>query len=476
MKKLLAFALCLSLLCGLSSLMLTTYADDPEPSREMPDWIITELSPDQQGNGVGGWSTSSDAMEFIELVNTSGETLNLYDYCLTYNGNNRDSAKFEHYITEITPIKAGDYFDGHEGLDHTYETPLCDLSNKPVNPDTCEVAPGEVVVLWMMYVDAYHAAWNEGKGMSISDFRAFWSIPEDVKVIAVDALGTQKAGGHDKNFNVKNSKVGTYGIAKYTAELDVANEADTDGYEINYWEYDNLVCWATVDFIDQLVDGSKADATFQFTWDFAGYGAIDQSYTYIKGEDYVYDPGRCVLLQTYANATPGYLSTLQKATMGMTLTAGETVNFTDFFEYYYPLLGLGSFEGYIMGDYYYEPNMTFTADTDGVYTVDYKFENDGKSTLLFGTVEETEPPTEAATEAPTETPTELLTETPTEIPTGTESEYAGETTPGTEAAASGSTSTEETTDGGDGGCTSLVTMSCLCLLPLALVVLKKRRG
>ncbi|MGI6166579.1 MAG: hypothetical protein ACOYIA_00345, partial [Eubacteriales bacterium] len=96
-----------------------------------PDWVITEICPDQAGDGTGGWSDGKDVFEFIEIYNNSGATLNLYDYCLTYNGNARTDEKFETLIVEITPFKAGDYLDG-SNLPWSGATNDCgDLSNKP---------------------------------------------------------------------------------------------------------------------------------------------------------------------------------------------------------------------------------------------------------------------------------------------------------------------------------------------------------
>ena len=206
---------------------VSVFADDEVTGQTaQPDWIITEIANDTQGKegNTNGYTpdVTADTFEFIEIYNNSGRELNLYDYALTYNGNARDSSKFEHQITEYTPIKPGDYLDGSTLVPTEATLPFGDLSNRPVNPDTCTVAPGEVVVLWMVYLEAYQARFNGGKGVSMADFRAHWSIPEDVKVIAVDANGNTKNGGHSKNFNVKNSAVGTYGIALQSEELNAA--------------------------------------------------------------------------------------------------------------------------------------------------------------------------------------------------------------------------------------------------------------
>ena len=383
MKKLLSILLA-------SLFVLTSLAMLPVSAEETarPDWIITEICPDQQGRdgNTNGYTSdvTADCFEFIEIYNNSGRELNLYDYAVTYNAATRDEADFENQITEYTPIKGGNYLDGSDLIPTEPTKPFGDLSNKPTNPDTCVVAPGEVVVLWMVYLEAYQARFNDGKGMSMADFRAHWSIPEDVKVIAVDANGNTKNGGHTKNFNVKNSAVGTYGIAKQSAELDAACNVK-DGAMVNgpYWESEDMVCWATVDFTDMLLDGSVANVTYNFTWDFGGYAAKDQAYTYYKDVDYVYDARRCYLVTMYDEATAGTLNPVQKMTLGLELAAGESI-MLDTAIMYYPLLD-ANIDGFKINGKFVKDNATFTAETAGIYTFDYFFEGD---------VEETDPPVE----------------------------------------------------------------------------------
>ena len=388
MKKLLSVILSVCLLLSLFPVVLTAFAEgetDGEPEEttaRMPDWVITEISPDQTGEGTDVYSTSHDVGEFIEICNTSGRTLNLYDYCVVYNGNDRTSDKFERVIVESTPIKPGDYTDGSTFIfTDKADYGVCDLSNKPVNPETCEVAPGEVVVLWMMYSEVYFDIYNEGKGFTLDNFRQLWNIPEGVKVIAVDANGnTAKYGGHGKNFNVKNSAVGTYGIAKYSEELNEAtNVKGSEGLTVNFWECEDLICWATVDFTNQLTEGSIPNNTYQFTWDYAGYAATDGMY--ITDEPYAYAPGRCMLLDAYVDEpTVGSLTLIQKMTFGMPLTAGDSLVYNDAWYYLYvPEAGKGAYEGLNINGILYSRDTTFTATADGVYTFDYKFTEDGQT-------------------------------------------------------------------------------------------------
>ena len=387
MKKLLSILLA-SLFILTSAPVIPVFADEATGQTTPPDWIITEVCPDQQGRdgNTNGYTSdiSADCFEFIEIYNNSGRELNLYDYAVTYNASTRDTEQFENQITEYTPIKGGDYLDGSDLIPTEPTQPFSDLSNKPVNPDTCLVAPGEVVVLWMVYLEAYQARFNNGKGMSVADFRAHWDIPEGVKVIAVDGNGNTKNGGHTKNFNVKNSAVGTYGIAKQSAELDAAcNVKDGPMVDGAYWESEHMVCWATVDFTDMLMDGSVANVTYNFTWDFAGYCTKDQAYTYHKDENYVYDTRRCYLVTMYDEPTAGTLNPIQKMTLGLELAAGESF-MLDTAIIYYPILDT-DIDGFKINGKFFKDNSTFTAETAGVYTFDFFFEGD---------VEETDPPVE----------------------------------------------------------------------------------
>lgn len=196
---------------------------------EAPDWLITKVCPDNSDfedtwpKGAPDNKPNGDIYEAFEIVNISGTTLNLYDYTVTYNGNSRTNAAFEVNVVEQTPFKAGDYRDGST---FSYE-------GMPVNPDTCLVEPGEVVVIWSIFIENWPD--NNGNGAAtFADFRNHWKIPDSVKVIAWDGNSSTGAfqKGHDANFNLKNSGVGSYGIAKISdgivADKDGATPATAD--------------------------------------------------------------------------------------------------------------------------------------------------------------------------------------------------------------------------------------------------------
>ncbi len=506
MKKLLSLLIA-SLLLLSTAVALPVFAEgEATEQAAAPDWIITEIGNDTQGldGNTNGYTAdvTADTFEFIEIYNNSGRELNLYDYALTYNGNARDNKKFEHQITEYTPIKGGDYLDGSNLIPTEPTLPFGDLSLRPVNPETCMVAPGEVVVLWMLYLEAYQARFNDGKGMSVADFRAHWNIPEDVKVIGVDANGNAKNGGHAKNFNVKNSDVGTYGIALQSEELNAAcNVPDSPAVDGNYWESEHLVFWVTMDFTDVIMDGSMPNATYSFTWDFAGYATMDQSYTYINDESYVFDARRGYMLNMYDEPSVGRLNTLQKMTLGVELSEGESYTFSED-TVYIPFLD-ENILGFKVNGELYDDGDTFTAPSAGVYTFDFFFERDivTEAPTEAPTEPDTEAPTEEPTEDPTETPTEpdtearteepteKPTETPTEVPTEEPTEVSTEVPADTlieessdapaesTTAASVESSSEASvgTDAPEGGCGSVVGLALLPCMAMGLIVICKKR-
>lgn len=449
MKKLISLALAVLMLASLSTLavsatdgLLTTTS----AALDMPDWVITEIAPDNAGTGeVGGYSDGKDPFEFFEIYNNSGRTLNLYDYCVTYNGNTRTSDKFETQIVEITPFKAGDFLDGTT-LPWSGQTNECgDLSNKPVNPDTCMVAPGEVVVIWSLFHESYYAMFNEGKGMSINDFRTFWNIPENVKVIAWDGCSNTNHGGNDKNFNLKNSGCGTYGIALYSDALNEAANTASGGeavFAINYTEYAEFACWASLDF-SQIGVTSIGNLSYNFIPDFKGYDAADWGYAP--------DARRALLIEALADPTPGKLNALQKMVLGVALEAGDTLDIS--YLYAPAPQDQGKFEGLVINDRLYTDKEIFTADKAGIYTVDYKYADPNATTQDTTTVAPvtTTTPKDTTTVAPepTTTPQDTTTAAPKDTTTAGKSEKSG--------------------------CGSVVALSLMvCIIPAAVVVCRKK--
>ena len=441
MKKHLAFLI--ALVFAMSAFtMLTVSAEETETAT--PDWIITEVGANQKGKegNTNGYTedVDEDCFEFIEIYNNSGRELNLYDYAITYSNAKRDTAEFENTVQRYTPFLPGEYLDNATLVPNTGI--IGDLSNRPVNPDTCMVAPGEVVVLWMMYYDAYRGAFNDGKGMSMDDFRAHWDIPADVKVIAVDGNGNVNNGGNPKNFNVINSGIGTYGIALQNDAMNDTANAPDGVLEGSYLESSDMIFWATMDYNNVIIFGDEMDnQTINFTWDFGGYAIRDQAVTDCAYEEYAFDARRGYVISACDQPTPGALNAIQKMTLGVALAKGESYAFNDY-NMYWPILG-EKMLGFKINGELYEGAVTFTAPAAGVYSFDYYFEKD-----LTATTEEptTEPITDEVTEVPA---TEQVTEAPT--------------TPETQAEQS------------KGGCGSVLAAALLPCLALAAACIFKKR-
>ena len=451
MKKFLSIIMAICMIASLATLAIsaTDAASKPLYMTEAPEWIITEIGCDQAGDGTGGWSDSLDPFEYYELYNNSGKTLNLYDYGMFYNGVARTAANFETVVYEYTPFLPGLWFDGWTGAaeEWTYEEhAFCGVDNVPKNPDTCEVAPGECVVIWSIFRSAMYATWNDGKGMQIEDFRNFYNIPADVKVICWDGNNaTGGAGGHVKNFTPKNSAVCTYGVCLKSDILDAdANKGTTtqpeDIYEGLWSENAELISWATVDFTSQVTSGPVANMAVNFTLD-PGIGAEEFFYEY--------DARRMMLT--------GSLTTLQKLTLGVAIDAGEKLYVGDNGFYAPYLVDGGDFLGVKINGTLFNSGETVTLEA-GEATFEYAYGTEETTPADTTTAEpssDVTTPEEIATTGPADdvtTPVDTTTATPTTTPT-----------PDTEPTANG---------GGCGGFVALGMMACI--IPAAVVVCKKK--
>ena len=287
MKKIFSLTIILAMLLPLCFIGIS--AEDTTIVNTRPDWLITEICPNTEGSADStfGYINGRDPFEALEIYNNSDHTLDLYDYCLTYNGNVGTSEKFETQIVEITPFltnntwenKPGNYLDGSTATS----------TQMPTNPQYCEVASGECVVIWVMYCEAYYADYSTDgvtTGLSIENFRDFWNIPENVKVIACDGNSnvtgtytslitgeTISTNGYDKNFNLKNSDTGTYGLALYSEALNTAANTTTGSTNVftcadGYSACTDMAVWATVDFT--YIPVLSANYSVEFTYDLDG--------------------------------------------------------------------------------------------------------------------------------------------------------------------------------------------------------------
>ena len=436
MKKTTCFILMLVILWACT--FNASAADDF--STTSPDWIITEISPDTNGNDsfVGGYNSGADVFEFIEIYNNSGRVLNLYDYAVFYNGNSHTSTLFETQITEYTPIQGPDWRDGSYKAENWTNTTykFCGEENLPMNPETCEVAPGEVVVLWSMYPESVYANWNDGKGMQIEDFRAFWGMPDDVKIICFDGNSSTDMAGHDKNFNIKNSGSALYGIC--LKDDNVNKTANTNRvFARRFSQYGGIKGWSPLSF-SFLNCASAPNCTYEYAPDIMGLGAAELGLSP--------ESRRAMLVCVYAQASPGTLSVTQRLMMGLEIKEGEELFINDF--YASRVKDYGSFKGLTIDGKFYGIMDTFRAEADGVYSIEINFENKNVAypfvTLLSGV----------------EQPQDTTVVEDTKAPEPAETTAAA---PVTEEPAA------------DNGCGGLVALGVVaCIIPAAVVVRKKR--
>ena len=191
------------ILCMLFSIVPISAAD---AAADLPDLIITKIISTTKSISGRSWpfNGTRDGFEAIEIVNTSGKELDLYAYGLCYNDS--DSG----IIKAVTPIKGGDFLDGS-----TWS--LKDLFDGDGNPKECKLAPNEVAVLWLINGDTTNYL-KSGRIIKVSEFRNFYGIDAQTKVIAVDGNASASCGDAG-NFSMKNSMHNVIGIYRLDTQV-----------------------------------------------------------------------------------------------------------------------------------------------------------------------------------------------------------------------------------------------------------------
>ncbi|NLK39644.1 MAG: lamin tail domain-containing protein [Clostridiales bacterium] len=180
---------------------ITITATEPE----LPDLIITEIVAD---------NASSDVFEYIEIFNASGRTIDLYDYSIAY-------------VADLTSASYNGPNKKTELVSGNFSTSLVDRSRAFDNPSEFLLSPGDVVLIWFWNFDSYEAR------ATISDFRAYYDLSDDVRVVAIDADNSAATGNPDR-FNLQNS--GYRGIC-----IVESNFTPNSGY-------DDVISMATLDY------------------------------------------------------------------------------------------------------------------------------------------------------------------------------------------------------------------------------------
>ena len=155
-----------------------------------PPLMITEILP--YTNNLKG--EEMNAFPAMELTNTSGAALDLYNYSLVRTESGVNGAKTDSGFKYSTALKAGNPVAKGEGNGAYYYF----AQNSISNPEICMLQPGESVVVWFVNQDTYASYYTDDE-FGVEYFRQYWvnnGCPDlgmkntdgeyMVKVVAVD--------------------------------------------------------------------------------------------------------------------------------------------------------------------------------------------------------------------------------------------------------------------------------------------------
>lgn len=189
-----------------------------------PDLMITEIMPhtnDLQGK-------DSNAFPAMELTNTSGKALNLYDYALTRTNTGLDCTNGLGFNRAVE-LRAGNPVNKVTGNGSYYYFAEDAISN----PESCVLQPGESVVIWFLTADTYSSYYTDDD-FGFSYFRQYWvnngcaelavknnAGDYSVKVIAVDGCESEAFNGENAlvSFAPSATAAAVYGIAPASASV-----------------------------------------------------------------------------------------------------------------------------------------------------------------------------------------------------------------------------------------------------------------
>ncbi len=332
MKKITAVVLVFATLaaCFLFGTSAETY------TAEYPELLITEIGVDQYGVASNTKNINSeykdsfadrDPFEFIEIVNNSDKTVNVYDYMLAYQGARSTNADyFEKSIQEYTPFYPGeDWTDGPYASYNTY------WQNKdfvrPVNPeyDGGAIAPGEVFVAWVYNGDSHtlHA--------TVEQFRSFWGVDSSVKIFIIDGFDTK----NEMNFSLKNQTTGTYSIIHSSDRFSKRRSSDKTfvpesnnthhNYEgKTYEELEEVISWAVVDYSTAPLNSYATTQKEQsnFTVSYLPRSGNDKNENGYSATSFISNKRvHLSKINAYADATVGKLDADQTAALAKTKTS-----------------------------------------------------------------------------------------------------------------------------------------------------------
>ena len=158
-----------------------------------PKLVITEVMPDSEG---------ADLFEYVEVVNTSGETINIFDYTFVARSSSymASSNEFFNKANPLIPGDVGNILSAEPGAVFN------DVVPTNIDYKSGWLEPGEVVVLWSYYADSAKA------GVTFDDFYNYYNLDRSVKVIAMDS-DCSAYSGRSLRQNLGNSGSYLYGLA-----------------------------------------------------------------------------------------------------------------------------------------------------------------------------------------------------------------------------------------------------------------------
>ncbi len=218
---------------------------------KLPELMITEIMP-YTYNLAG---EEMNAFPAMELTNTSGTVLDLYNYSLVRNVAGINGAHTDSAFDYSTALKAGNPVAKGQGNGAYYYF----AQNSISNPEICMLQPGESVVVWFVNQDTYASYYTDDE-FGVEYFRQYWvnnGCPDlgmkntdgeyMVKVVAVDGCTSDvynapnvdrvfslTVGDFDAKGKALNNTSAVYGVASISGEV-TGGVASEDVISVAYY-------------------------------------------------------------------------------------------------------------------------------------------------------------------------------------------------------------------------------------------------
>lgn len=309
----------------------------------VPKLVITEVVPD---------NTGKDAYEYVEVVNTSGSVINIFDYSFVARGSSYMTNSVNEFFNKFNPLIPGDY-----GNILAAEPGAIYYDVAPTNITYEEgwLEPGEVVVLWSYFAESAQI------GATFDDFYAYYGLDRSVKVIAMDSDNSTYSGRTQRQ-NLGNNGSYIYGLVanenlEYYGDMYTSNAimkpvvyssgcVSANNYGISISDAECFVLAASIFATCSNVGGGLGeDYGYQYIWT-ENKGLNNKCgayYTYARltrwGSETSFSFTGSVVTEEW-KASPGTLLPRQKTALTTNHGSGRYVLYMQDFE------GLGSVSGY----------------------------------------------------------------------------------------------------------------------------------